>query len=62
MTGREDARETETMLRRFLWAQQDGSDGLFYNPDDEQIETNAEMSKYIPAAGVMTAGRHADMF
>ncbi len=62
VTGRQDAPEAEALLRRFLWTQQDEKDGLFYNPDDEQISTNAEMSKYIPAAGVMTAGRHLDFF
>lgn len=62
ITGRQDAPEAEAQLRRFLWAQQDPSDGLFYNPDDEQAATNAEMSKYIPAAGVMTTGRHLDFF
>ncbi len=62
MTGRQDALAAEAMLRHFLWAQQDASDGLFYNPDDEKSETNAEMSKYIPAAGVLTSGRHVDLF
>lgn len=62
MTGRQDAREAEDLLRRFLWAQQDPTNGLFFNQDDEHAATNAEMSKYIPAAGVLTSGRHADMF
>ena len=62
MTGRQDAQEAESMLRRLLWAQQDESDGLFYSSDDEQPAANAEMSKYIPAAGVLTSGRHIDLF
>ncbi len=62
ITGRQDAPEAEAQLRRFLWDQQDARDGLFYQPDDEQLATNAEMSKYIPAAGVMTSGRHLDFF
>jgi len=62
LTGRQDGRAAEEMLRTFLWAQQDPTNGLFFNPDDEHESTNAEMSKYIPAAGVMTSARHADMF
>ena len=60
MTGRDDAQDAEAMLRRFLWAQQDPDDGLFYNPDTEPSE--AEMSKYAPDLASRNTNRHVDLF
>ncbi len=57
MTGRTDGAEEETTLRRFLWAQQDDRDGLFYNP-----EPDPETSKYAPDLGATAQARHMDLF
>lgn len=62
ITGRQDAQDAESQLREFLWSHQDPGDGLFYNPDAEVDASDAEMSKYIPGAGVLTRPRHADLF
>jgi len=61
MTGRKDGKREEEALKKYFLAQQDDKDGLFYNPDDEQ-DTNTEMSKYLPEAGVLTTNRHVDLF
>jgi hypothetical protein len=60
LTGRRDAPEAEALLRRFLWAQQDPGDGLFYNP--EPGAPDAEASKYEPDLGDRAGQRHVDLF
>ena len=49
------------MLREFLWAQQDPRDGLFYNPEADNVP-DGEMSKYVPDQGATVTARHVDMF
>lgn len=61
MTGREDGREAEVALRTFLWGQQDGVDGLFYNPEAEGAQ-DAELDKYRPEARFEAPARHVDLF
>lgn len=61
ITGRTDGTEQEALLRNFLWAQQDESDGLFYNPEADNVP-DAEMSKYEPDQRATAPARHVDMF
>jgi hypothetical protein len=77
MTGRRDHAVEEAILRDFLWAQQDPHDGLFYNPEADQVPgavagvatgaaapatADAEMSKYAPDQQATAAARHVDLF
>lgn len=61
LTGRDDGREAEALLREFFWAQQDPNDGLFYNPEAEG-SGDAEMDKYRPEARLEGSARHVDLF
>lgn len=61
ITGRDDGRDSEALLREYLWAQQDGKDGLFYNRDDE-ARPGDEMSKYTPDGTEAAGARHVDLF
>lgn len=61
MTGIDDGREAEALLREFVWAQQDPSDGLFYIPA-QGGPADIEMSKYLPDGAGMGMPRHVDMF
>jgi hypothetical protein len=61
ITNRADHHYEEEQLRTLLFEQQGSPDGLFWNWEDVQ-PSNAEMSKYAPDAGVLTAQRHVDMF
>jgi hypothetical protein len=40
LTGNAEGQAAEAALRRFLWAQQDPDDGLFYNPEGDEASTS----------------------
>jgi hypothetical protein len=61
LTGSAEGQSAEAALRRFLWAQQDPDDGLFYNPEGDEGSTS-ETSKYLDDTASRRKPRHVDLF